>query len=104
MKAFLQGSGRVTGSKYLTLPPGHRTTLVTGMSDMLDYASLFVSDHRKAQLDALQDVAKSYESDALRQVLDAYMDADRSREKFLIVGCFVAALEEQARLPRDSGT
>ena len=91
----LQISARVTGGKYCTLPPGHRTTLVAGMSDMLSYATLFVPDQRKAAVDALLNVTKSYETDALRQVLDAYMEADPSRERFMIVGCFVAALEEK---------
>jgi hypothetical protein len=95
MAEFPTTKGRVTGSRYLSLPDGHRTTLVVGMSDMLNYASLFASEERRARLDALLRFENPYESDALRQLFDGYMNADTSRQKFLTAGCFVSALDER---------
>ncbi len=86
--------GRVKGSKYLTLPDGHRTTLVAGMADMLNMYEMFASGQDRVRLDAMLKFSNSYESDALRKLFDEYMNADGKRQDFLIAGCFVAALQE----------
>jgi hypothetical protein len=100
MAEFPECNGRVTGGKYMTLPDGHRTTLVVGMSDMLNLSSLTVSEQSKAQLEAWLQVANPYQSDDLRRKFDDYMNADSSRQKFLVAGCFAAFLNEICKMEK----
>jgi hypothetical protein len=94
MVGFPTANGRVTGSKYLALPDGHRTTFVTGMSDMLNYALLFTSEERKPQLKELLNFMHPMTPDALRKSVDEWLSADISRQEFLMAGCFATCLLE----------
>ena len=85
---------RVDCKKYRELPDGHRTTLLTGMVDMItDY----LIEEQKPTFDNLRRYAHALPGGELRRLMDGYIDADPSRERYAAASSFVAALNENYR-------
>jgi hypothetical protein len=65
--------GRVNIERYSALPEGHRTTLVVGMCDMLQFASLYADEQHKERLNAMLEYINKTESGAVRMRFDEYL-------------------------------
>lgn len=88
----LEIKGRVTGRMYWDIPPGHRTTFVTAMCDMLQVAVLYADTRHAPRLEAMLAFAGPLKSDDLRQRFDIYLNEKQERLTHGAAAEFINAL------------
>lgn len=65
--------GRVDGQRYREMPEGHRTTLVVGMSDMVECLVRYMSAESQAAFGPILNHMRLRKSGELRAEFDAYL-------------------------------
>jgi hypothetical protein len=86
---------RIDTERYIALPDGHRTTLVVGMIDMLEFVVSQLAPSERARFAPILGVAGPLESGALRGVLDGYVNGKSELSTYAIASNFMVALSRK---------
>jgi len=87
-----KAQGRVTEARYRALPDGHKTTLVAGMSDMLDHMAKYLDPKALAALEPVLEYDRSLISADLRKTFDSYLEGELPCAECAIVSRFFSML------------
>jgi hypothetical protein len=80
---------------YVDLPEGHRTTLVAGLSDMLNRMVDYLEPDKREAFALLLQYEGTFESGNLRTELDRYFAEDPSDLTSAIASSFISMLVER---------
>ena len=92
--------GRVSEQSYRDLPEGHRTTLVVGMSDMLERMSQYLDAQSIKAFEPLLECARQCDSGSLRKLFDRYLAEESIGAKVGVASSFLAMLIKESGAPR----
>jgi hypothetical protein len=91
-----KAQGRVSEQRYRDLPEGHRTTLVVGMSDMLERMSQYLDAQSNKAFEPLLEWAGQYESGRLRELFDSYLTEVSVDKEIGVASSFLAMLIKES--------
>jgi hypothetical protein len=87
--------GRVSEKSYQELPEGHRTTLIVGMSDMLECLAKYLDTKTLSAFQPIFEYERSLVSGDLREAFDSYM-AENPSPTCGIASSFLSMLIEKS--------